>query len=280
MHVKYLTNKSNETTEGDDEQFAKFMADELKKELDENVEVLNEHATEDTQQPSSSQEEIPSTSKVQDLTSRGRHSSEMIQKNTTKHRSRSQSAPNSPRNAILDSLTADQLKIELKEFNLRDISNPLCDIVQKAVSLYRGDCSRRPSSSVFLMKLVEIKTVEIVVNSEVSRIYELKKMEYQNSGAKFEEVFAYHGTQPQNVESIKKTNLDPALTVRAAYGHGCYFSEHPEISHGYTQNCMFIFKLILVEGKYKKVVAGSDDYCNMLILTDKSHFKPEYVLYF
>ena len=274
------------------------MADELKQVLDDDFKALKELATENIPQPSSSQKvNLPSTSKRQNIRNRGRHPSEIIQNAnsedtlesddsfeytyTTKHRSRSQSAPVKPHNAVLDNLTADELKIKLNEFNLRDISNPLCDIVQKAVSLYRGDCSKRPSYN--RQKLGYIETVEIVVNPEVSRIYELKKIEYQNSGVKFEEVFAYHGTQLKNVESIKETNLDPERTGAAhgaAHGRGCYFSEYPEFSHLYAQKCMFIFKLLLVEGKYKKVAPGTGGYCQMLVLTDKSHFKPEYVLYF
>ena len=184
--------------------------------------------------------------------------------------------------AVLDTLAEGEHKIELKNYNLRDISDPLCDLVQKALSLYKGDYSKRNCSSFGSRVLREIKTVRIVVNREANRTYEDRKLACKNEGVKFEEVYAYHGTPAANVDSIVKTNLDPKKARRQAYGKGCYFSEYPEVSHRYSTTCMFIFRLILVKGKYTKVHPDKHNggYCEMLVIDDNSYFKPEFVLYF
>ena len=183
---------------------------------------------------------------------------------------------------MLDGLTEGEHKVDLKTFNLRDISDPLWEAVHKAVSLYRGDRVQGTTGNAMTngYNLKPIKTVGIIVNREINRIYEKKRTEYRNRGVKVQEVFAYHGTPLVNKDSIIQTNLDPGRTVRQQHGPGCYFSEFPEVSHSYTQDCMFIFKVLLVEGKYNKVRPGGGGYCQMLVLTDNSHFKPEYVLYF
>ena len=198
-------------------------------------------------------------------------------------RVRSQSAPQaSYSQGLLDTLAEGEHKIELKSYNLRDISDPLCDLVQKALSLYKGDYSKRKCSSFGSRVLRDIKTVGIVVNREANRTYEDRKLACKNGGVKFEEVYAYHGTPASNVDSIVKTNLDPKRSRFGAHGKGCYFSEYPEVSHGYTQSCMFIFRVILVKGKYKEVSPDQHNggYCQMLVIDDNSYFKPEFVLHF
>ena len=215
----------------------------------------------------------------------GKRRSAQIAGNYTQNneRVRSQSEPKaSSSHGVLDTLADGEHKIDLKNYNLRDISDPLCDLVQKALSLYKGDCSKRKCLSYGSRVLRDIKTVGIVVNREASKRYEGRKLACKNEGVKFEEVYAYHGTPASNVDSIVKTNLDPKKARRQAYGKGCYFSEYPEVSHGYTQNCMFIFRVLLVKGKYKEVSPDQNNggYCQMLVIDDNSYFKPEFVLYF
>lgn len=183
---------------------------------------------------------------------------------------------------MLDTLADGQHKIELKDFDLRDISDPLCDLVQKALSLYKGDCKHPSYAPSYTPKLKEVRTVGIVVNREASRKYMDRKLDCERNGTTFKEVYAYHGTPATNVDSIVKSNLDPNKTKRQTYGWGCYFSEYPEVSHGYTQSSMFIFRVLLVDGKYTKVSPDEKrgGYCQMLVVDDNSYFKPEFVLHF
>ena len=176
--------------------------------------------------------------------------------------------------------------VDLSTFNLRDVSNRLCHLVQRAVSLYKGDCCKRDelkfSYGHSTYHLKKIKRVGIAVNQRRSQEYEDAKREYRSNGHVMEEVYAYHATHMKNVQSIIKTNLDPNRTPihGRAYGFGCYFSEHPTFSMKYGQDCMFIFKLLLVQGKYKKVQPDEAGFCLQLVIEDVSLFKPEFVLYF
>ena len=176
--------------------------------------------------------------------------------------------------------------VDLATFNLRDVSHRLCHSVQHAVSLYNGDCCKRDklksNSGHYTPRLKEIKRVRVLVNRRLSGVYEEAKRKYRNAGSAMEEVYAYHATDLENVSSIIKTNLDPNRTPKhgRAYGFGCYFSEHPTFSLKYGEDCIFIFKILLVEGNYKKVRPDRAGFCQQLILSDVSMFKPVYVLYF
>merc|ERR1712048_150365 len=68
-----------------------------------------------------------------------------------------------------------------------------------------------------------------------------KKAEFIAAKIPDEEVFAYHGTPPENIKSICKSNLN--IIRRTAHGGGYYFSEHPEMSLGYGKG-LLMFKLL------------------------------------
>ena len=91
---------------------------------------------------------------------------------------------------MLDGLTEGEHKVDLKTFNLRDISDPLWEAVHKAVSLYRADREQGTPGNAMTRgyNLKPIKTVGIIVNREINRIYEKKRTEYRNSGVKVQEV--------------------------------------------------------------------------------------------
>jgi hypothetical protein len=48
----------------------------------------------------------------------------------------------------------------------------------------------------------------------------------------------------------------------------------------YGQECMFVFKLTLVEGMYTMVKPDGAGFCQQLVLCDGTLYKPEFVLYF
>ena len=81
---------------------------------------------------------------------------------------------------MLDGLTEGEHKVDLRTFNLRDISDPL----------YRGDREQGTTGNAMTRgyNLKPIKTVGIIVNREINRIYEKKRTEYRNSGVKVQEV--------------------------------------------------------------------------------------------
>ena len=180
----------------------------------------------------------------------------------------------------LKNLPEGETVVTLAEKDLRDVSDPLTEMVQKAMSLYEGQCSLRDSYTQSIQPLKKIKDVGIVVNVKVKQKYDEKAKEMKDKSQKFTEIYAFHATSPENVASIIKNNLDPSMTKRMRYGYGCYFSEHPSFSFGYGQETMFIFKLLLIENKYTKVEPNNKGFCRELVLDDASMFKPEFVLRF
>jgi len=87
----------------------------------------------------------------------------------------------------------------------------------------------------------EITSVEFVTNPALQQKYEDKKTEFKTNGFPDEEIFAYHGTPPENIKSICKSNLN--VIRRTAHGGGYYFSEHPQLSLGYGRG-LLMFKLL------------------------------------
>ena len=184
-------------------------------------------------------------------------------------------------NGLEDGLT----KRDLASFDLRDVSKPLCVLIQRAISLYNADCYKRTRDHLYshcVNSQPKIKTVRIAVNHRLSRDYEDARKAFVKEGKDMEEVYAYHATKRKKVESIIETNLDPNRTPvhGRAYGNGCYFSEQPDFTQKYDQHCMFIFKLILVKDMHLKIKPNKAGYCQQLKLTDVNLFKPVFVLYF
>ena len=71
--------------------------------------------------------------------------------------------------------------------------------------------------------------------------FEAKRIEFKRHNFPDDVVFGFHGTRPENVDSIAKENL--TIIRRAAHGGGYYFSEYPEISFGndYAKKIVPIF---------------------------------------
>ena len=77
-----------------------------------------------------------------------------------------------------------------------------------------------------------IASIDFLKNPILEKRFEAKKIEFKRHNFPDDVVFAFHGTRPDNVDSIAKENL--TIIRRAAHGGGYYFSEYPEISLGNT----------------------------------------------
>ena len=75
-----------------------------------------------------------------------------------------------------------------------------------------------------------IASIDFLKNPILEKRFEAKRIEFKRHNFPDDVVFAFHGTKPENVDSIAKENL--TIIRRAAHGGGYYFSEYPEISFG------------------------------------------------
>jgi hypothetical protein len=78
-----------------------------------------------------------------------------------------------------------------------------------------------------------IKSIDIVINQDLSVQFEKTKREFKRKSIPDDEILAYHGTDEKNINSILETNLQLGYARRQLYGKGNYFSEFPAISLGY-----------------------------------------------
>jgi hypothetical protein len=170
-------------------------------------------------------------------------------------------------------------QVDVRTFDFRNASDPWVDVVMKATSLYNGDCIKRQALHTRYHKR-DIAHLGIIISHDLWKRYESQRQHMASHGGK--EIYAYHATSPQNVESIAKYNLDWRRTPvhGRAHGDGCYFSEYPEFSLKYNKHCMIIFKIILLPNMYRRVKPDWQGYCEQIIMWDDSLFKPVYVLYF
>ena len=79
----------------------------------------------------------------------------------------------------------------------------------------------------------EISSIDIVINKVLERKFEATKRSFRTQGISDKEILAYHGTDPANVDSILKDNLQLVYAKRQVYGSGNYFSEFPSVSLKY-----------------------------------------------
>ena len=87
-----------------------------------------------------------------------------------------------------------------------------------------------------------ITSVEFVNNPVLKKKFDNKKVEFMAKNVPTGEIFAYHGTRPENIKSICKSNLN--IIHRTAHGNGYYFTEYPEYGLLYGQG-LLCFKLLL-----------------------------------
>jgi len=140
----------------------------------------------------------------------------------------------------------------------------------------------------------KITSIDFVKNSYWQQKFENKKAEFREAKIPDVEIFAYHGTPPENIRSICKSNLN--RIKRTSQGVGYYFSEHPEFSLGYGSG-LLMFKLLpgLVyvgpdkfgmhigsSAKYqsKEVKAiGGELHGNQIIIANNEQFVPYCVIH-
>ena len=78
-----------------------------------------------------------------------------------------------------------------------------------------------------------ISSIDIVINKDLERKFEARKLLFKFLSIPDKEILAYHGTDKNNIDSILKNNLQLSYAKRQRYGRGNYFSEFPSISLGY-----------------------------------------------
>lgn len=134
----------------------------------------------------------------------------------------------------------------------------------------------------------EINAIEVVRNPELEANFQKKKIWLKSKGSPDGEIRGFHGTDPQNIDSIIKQNLDPnrAATHGRRHGEGCYFSEFPDFSLGYGQG-LLLFRILpgresttqnpLQDYDTKKVDANNDGYGQILVIKDSHQFLPIYI---
>ena len=83
-----------------------------------------------------------------------------------------------------------------------------------------------------------ISSIDIVINKDLEDKFEATKKMFKSQGIPDKEILAYHGTDPNNIDSILKSNLQLSYAKRQAYGKGNYFSEFPAVSLGYGQGLL------------------------------------------
>ena len=104
-------------------------------------------------------------------------------------------------------------------------------------------------------------SIDFVNNPTLQRKFNLKKLSFKKANIPDEEVFAYLGTNHENIQSICQNNLN--VILKAAHGNGYYFSEFPDISlrYGGNKQGLILFKTlpgIVYVGKDKNQHTGAD----------------------
>ena len=83
-----------------------------------------------------------------------------------------------------------------------------------------------------------ITSIDIVINKDLEAKFEATKRSFKTNGIPVNEILAYHGTHPDNIDSILKDNLKLIYAKRQVYGKGNYFSEFPSISLSYGEGLL------------------------------------------
>ena len=185
-------------------------------------------------------------------------------------------------------------KISVEPSRNQNVSDPKQAHFMKAEAIfYRLQKMHGQKSSI-----LQIRSVDFIVYSNDCLLkinFEKKKKELEEVNLT-EEIYAFHGTDISNVESILKLNLDPHRSPKNGlrYGRGCYFSEFPDFSRNYGEG-LILFRVLpgkefedetkddtWVQKGYhcKKVRANKDRYAEQIIIQDASQFLPYCVYHF
>ena len=134
----------------------------------------------------------------------------------------------------------------------------------------------------------EIDYIDYVVNQDLQQKFDAKKAHFRSSGIPDHQIMAFHATDPSNIDSIIRTNLDYRKVGAAhgrAHGDGNYFSEYPAFSLRYGSG-LILFEILpgnehpaLGPVQCKKVAADREGYGQQLVITDNAQFFPRYVIH-
>ena len=189
------------------------------------------------------------------------------------------------------------IKIRVKPSRNQDPTDPQqANFMRVEAIFYRQQNIYRQCRGCYNPK--DIKSVDFILYPDTDPIkarFDAKKKTLAAQSFT-EEIYAFHGTSSQNVDSILKTNLDPrrAPAHGLAYGRGCYFSEFPDFSLNYGDG-LILFRLL--PGKEylnetndsdwtakgynsKKVRATADRYAEQIIIQDPGQFLPFCIYHF
>eukprot|EP00095_Tigriopus_kingsejongensis_P005770 snap_masked-scaffold51_size454968-processed-gene-3.10 protein:Tk05770 transcript:snap_masked-scaffold51_size454968-processed-gene-3.10-mRNA-1 annotation:"predicted protein" len=161
-----------------------------------------------------------------------------------------------------------------------DLANPDEYLFRVAES-----CFYRGSSGELLGRSID--HIEYVVNPALEINYQAKRQEFKAKKIPTDEIYAFHGTKPANIDSILKTNLSLSYAKAQMYGRGNYLSEFPGVSLGYGMG-LILFKVMPgneYEGsadswpkhQSKAVRKADDGYGQMIIVEDADQLVPMFV---
>ena len=189
------------------------------------------------------------------------------------------------------------IKIRVKPSRNQDPTDPQqANFMRVEAIFYRQQNIYRQCRGCYNPK--DIKSVDFILYPDTDPIkarFDAKKKTLAAQSFT-EEIYAFHGTSSQNVDSILKTNLDPrrAPAHGLAYGWGCYFSEFPDFSLNYGDG-LILFRLLpgkeylnetndsdwIAKGyNSKKVRATADRYAEQIIIQDSGQFLPFCIYHF
>ena len=90
-------------------------------------------------------------------------------------------------------------------------------------------------------RTIIISKIDFITNPDLQMKFEAKKEEFKQRNIPHQTIFAFHGTQIQNIDGICRNNLN--TINHAVHGHGYYFSEFPDVALGYGQG-LLMFKVL------------------------------------
>jgi hypothetical protein len=135
----------------------------------------------------------------------------------------------------------------------------------------------------------QINFIEYIDNKRLQAQFDAKKKDFSINRIPDGQIYAFHATQPVNIDNILKNNLNYRRTANGrAHGDGCYFSEFPDFSLKYGQG-LILFEVLPgkeYEGNTlgvptayncKKVSPNAEGCGQQLIITNSDQFIPRFV---
>jgi hypothetical protein len=133
-----------------------------------------------------------------------------------------------------------------------------------------------------------VKRVDVYESPVVQSAYEKKKSEFSTSRKPVEEMWVFHGTSPENIQSIclegfKVGGQGIAIANGAAFGNGVYTAKGPRTPMGTYGRGKAVILCKALPGKISKIVGEGDSWApneDWLIFKTAKQLLPVYVLHF